>query len=71
MEKVLIIPYREVTIIQGFGTDKILIKMTIESPYPVDVQDYGVCEISTKRGYGPEYCEKVLQISDYKVIESS
>lgn len=55
-------------VLTGRGTDKIQLKMVGPSPFPAEVQNYGVITIETTKGWGENYCRDVLGLEP-EIIE--
>jgi hypothetical protein len=61
------LPIKKAIVVTGQGTDDILLTLDTESPYPNMGYDC-LMKISTQKGYGVEYCEKVFGIKPKKKL---
>lgn len=65
----IVIPITKASVLSGIGTDKIQLRMGFEqSPFPEDVQNYGVIQIETTKNWGVKYCKEVLGIDPELII---
>jgi len=66
--KNIVFPIENVQILVTNGTDIILLKLGLPSPFP-NLGDPGFLEIKTAHGYAEEYCRDVLNIEPDEVID--